>query len=231
MAAKEKTKTLLRNEGESFTIINNEVLDINPALTPKALAVYCQLRRRADNNSGKAFPSYLQLRKRCRLGSDRDVKNALDELVERGLLQVENRIRPETKEKTTNMYTVFNKPSKNSSDNMVEELYLLINTLLKSLSEGEGASPSGGKAATPPPEIKTLGDKFKKVKISKTNYTNLIELYGDIKVEDYINRLDAHIASSGKKYKSHYATVIKWITEDMRKEKAGTQPKINQIAS
>lgn len=34
--------------------------------------------------------------------------------------------------------------------------------------------------------------------------------------EDYINRLSAYMASSGKHYANHYATIRKWLDEDSK---------------
>ena len=34
--------------------------------------------------------------------------------------------------------------------------------------------------------------------------------------EDYINRLSAYMASSGKYYANHYATIRKWMDEDSK---------------
>ncbi|HIS49888.1 MAG TPA: hypothetical protein IAA80_05230 [Candidatus Gallacutalibacter pullistercoris] len=34
--------------------------------------------------------------------------------------------------------------------------------------------------------------------------------------EDYINRLSAYMASSGKLYANHYATIRKWLDEDSK---------------
>ena len=34
--------------------------------------------------------------------------------------------------------------------------------------------------------------------------------------EDYINRLSAYMASSGKHYANHYATIRKWMDEDSK---------------
>ena len=34
--------------------------------------------------------------------------------------------------------------------------------------------------------------------------------------EDYINRLSAYMASSGKHYANHYATIKKWLDEDSK---------------
>ena len=38
------------------------------------------------------------------------------------------------------------------------------------------------------------------------------------KWEYYIDRLSCHIASSGRKYKSHAATIFKWAQEDAAKK-------------
>ena len=37
--------------------------------------------------------------------------------------------------------------------------------------------------------------------------------------EYYLDRLSCHIASTGKRYKSHAATIYKWAQEDAAKEK------------
>lgn len=37
------------------------------------------------------------------------------------------------------------------------------------------------------------------------------------KWEDYIDRLSVHIASSGKQYQNHAATIYKWAQEDIQK--------------
>lgn len=34
--------------------------------------------------------------------------------------------------------------------------------------------------------------------------------------EDYINRLSAYMASNGKHYANHYATIRKWLDEDSK---------------
>jgi len=34
-----------------------------------------------------------------------------------------------------------------------------------------------------------------------------------------IKRLDFYIGQSGKRYKSHYATILKWLDEDSEKAK------------
>ena len=51
--------------------------------------------------------------------------------------------------------------------------------------------------------------------------TELLELEQDFpgKWEYYLDRLSCHIASTGKQYQSHAATIYKWAQEDAAKEK------------
>lgn len=57
-----------------------------------------------------------------------------------------------------------------------------------------------------------LGE-FQNVYLSEAEITELQAAYPG-KYEEYINRLSAYMASSGKHYASHYATIRKWLDED-----------------
>ena len=52
--------------------------------------------------------------------------------------------------------------------------------------------------------------EFKNVKLTKEEYKKLEEK----KLLPYIEQLSSYIASSGKKYKSHYATILNWSRKD-----------------
>ena len=56
---------------------------------------------------------------------------------------------------------------------------------------------------------------------SQTKGAELLELEQDFpgKWEYYLDRLSCHIASTGKQYQSHAATIYKWAQEDAAKEK------------
>ena len=59
--------------------------------------------------------------------------------------------------------------------------------------------------------------RYHNVILSDTELDGLkTELPG--KWEYYIDRLSCHIASSGRKYKSHAATIFKWAQEDAAKK-------------
>lgn len=53
--------------------------------------------------------------------------------------------------------------------------------------------------------------EFKNVKLTKEEYKKLEEK----KLLPYIEQLSSYIASSGKKYKSHYATILNWSRKEI----------------
>ncbi len=55
---------------------------------------------------------------------------------------------------------------------------------------------------------------FKNVLLTEQEHKNLFIDYGDKKAIDYIERLSGYIASTGKRYKSHYATIQNWARKD-----------------
>lgn len=52
--------------------------------------------------------------------------------------------------------------------------------------------------------------EFNNVKLSKEEYSKLVEQLNQNAVDQLIVELDQYISSSGKKYKSHYATIQTW---------------------
>jgi hypothetical protein len=66
-------------------------------------------------------------------------------------------------------------------------------------------------------EVETEGEgegEFKNVKLSEGERKKLFERFGEKKAKDLIERLSRYIASKGKKYKSHYATMLNWERRD-----------------
>jgi hypothetical protein len=56
--------------------------------------------------------------------------------------------------------------------------------------------------------------EFSNVKLSEIEHKKLIDQYGDRVTQDFIEKLDAYVESTGKKYKSHYATILNWIRKE-----------------
>ena len=58
--------------------------------------------------------------------------------------------------------------------------------------------------------------EFKNVFLTKEEHTNLLTTLGDSATTSLIAELSSYIASSGKKYKSHYATLQNWARRKMQ---------------
>lgn len=85
---------------------------------------------------------------------------------------------------------------------------LLINNKYKNTKEEETLS-------RPPPIF-----SYKKVKMKREEYENLVKDFGEEKVKDYIERLDAYGEQKAKKFKeytSHSAVIRTWIRKDSEK--------------
>ena len=67
-------------------------------------------------------------------------------------------------------------------------------------------------------------DKVQKIKfldsvyLTEEEHQKLIELYGEKNTKEYIETLNDYIESKGKKYKSHYHTILAWHRKDKPKE-------------
>lgn len=63
--------------------------------------------------------------------------------------------------------------------------------------------------------IKEKFGEFENVFLSADEFQKLKSKLG-VETESYIERLSSYIASSGKKYKSHYATILSWTQKDTK---------------
>ena len=66
-------------------------------------------------------------------------------------------------------------------------------------------------------EIKRAYGEFKNVKLTEEEENKLKERFPNA-YKDYIERLSAYIAQSGKRYKSHYATILNWSRKDNQEQ-------------
>ena len=60
--------------------------------------------------------------------------------------------------------------------------------------------------------------EFKNVMLSEEEMTKLNNRYGNKVIADYIERVSLYIENSGKRYKSHYATLLNWLKKDGNRE-------------
>jgi hypothetical protein len=63
------------------------------------------------------------------------------------------------------------------------------------------------------------------VRLTEDEHQKLLERLGQALTTDYIERLDNYIGSKGKKYKSHYHTILTWA----RKDEAQRKPEPNRL--
>jgi hypothetical protein len=66
--------------------------------------------------------------------------------------------------------------------------------------------------------IKDMYGEFQKVKLTEEEHSKLISRLGEIKTRDLIDRLDNYKESTGKSYKSDYATILNWHRREVKDE-------------
>lgn len=83
--------------------------------------------------------------------------------------------------------------------------------LLRRCKKKEAVASSDAKASSPTNQKKRFIDH---VFLTDGEYQKLVNEFGEAKAKVYIKRLDAYIGSKGKKYKSHYKTILSWSLKD-----------------
>ncbi len=63
------------------------------------------------------------------------------------------------------------------------------------------------------------------VLLKLNEFNNLVDKYGEAKTKLYVDRLSTYIASTGKRYKSHYATILTWVRKDIPETKINSKYK------
>ena len=92
----------------------------------------------------------------------------------------------------------------------VSEFECETETDIESVSEFECEIKPDGAAHT---HTKSYGEN-KNVILSDEEYERLTERMGGSKRSEYIEKLSDYMASTGKKYQSHYATICSWFRQD-----------------
>lgn len=62
------------------------------------------------------------------------------------------------------------------------------------------------------------------VRLTKKQHDKLVEKFGKEETADRIERLDLYINSKGKKYPSHYHTILAWARKDEKENSQGYSP-------
>lgn len=69
---------------------------------------------------------------------------------------------------------------------------------------------------------KDIYGEFENVEMTEKEY---LKLKQKTNYEEYIERLSRYIATKGKKYKSHYATILTWMSNDDKEKQEEDKPK------
>ena len=103
-------------------------------------------------------------------------------------------------------------------------LVTIVNWELYQSVEGEltkeltNSQPTGNQQVTTikndEKEKKDIYGDFSNVRLSRDEYEKLVNAYSEKTTKDFIEKLDAYIASTGKKYKNHYATILNRIRKE-----------------
>lgn len=72
---------------------------------------------------------------------------------------------------------------------------------------------------------KTAYGEFQNVELTETEYSNLVDSLNEEAVLSLIAELDGYIESTGKRYKSHYATLQNWARRRITEHKQSNKPK------
>lgn len=62
--------------------------------------------------------------------------------------------------------------------------------------------------------LKKKFGKFENVMLTGEEHEKLVDSLGDIGAREYIERLSSYLAQSGRRYRSHYATLLNWWRKD-----------------
>ena len=75
-------------------------------------------------------------------------------------------------------------------------------------------------------DMDKVKDKYKEyILLTKEEYNKLVDKFGKPTTEECITRLNNYIGSKGKKYKSHYHTILTWADKDKGKSLTTAQSK------
>jgi predicted transcriptional regulator len=149
------SKTLLKDLSENYFKVENAIFERDD-LNVYEKMVYILLCRFSNNNNG-AFPSYDTISKKCSISRSKAIK-VIKSLIEKNLVEKEERIRQGTNENTSNIYYIYSAE--------------LVNNVIDN-----NTPPSCPE--TPPHEPEVVADKHPKknnsLKSFKKNYTTTKE--------------------------------------------------------
>ena len=221
-----------------FTIIPNYIFNHSTIWDRE---VYCQMKRIAGED-GTCFLSVNNLKKRCGIGNER-LKKSISYLIEHkwidflGKKDVATRggVQPVSEYKINNLWKMNVDFYENKGGSPQEALP---NESQRGVADGvKGESPQEHKKnhIQEEPSIKeepTIFSEFENVFLKESEFEKLKLKFGEKNTNILIEELGGYLASTGKKYNSHYATLLNWgrrkIQEHQQRSQTRTIASINK---
>lgn len=211
--------------------IENALID-REDLTIYEKMIYIVLAR-YSNEESFCFPSYKTISAKCGC-SERQAKNVIKSLEEKGLIKKENRTRDNSNEKESNIYFVLtakvgyacdaqhvvnmmHNPSAPHAQQVVHEVHSKKTYNKKTYIKSNTTTQKEPK--TDYLDLSFLDLDIEKVKLTKEEYDKLISKFGKKYIHDKIVSLENYIINGkGSRYKSHYRALLTWGNADTSKD-------------
>ena len=195
---------IVKKYENNFTVISNDVLK-DTTISWKAKGLFAYLWSMPDD-----WDFYeTEVTKRATDGRD-SLRSGLKELEEKGYI-TRKRKRNDKGQVSTSYWELSEKPM---LDNPTQEKPTQGNPTLLSTNELSTNKQSTYKDISPSPSKSKYGDN-NNVLLTEDEYEKLKEKFSNY--SDRINNLSYYLASTGKKYKSHYMTILSWARRDNKK--------------
>lgn len=211
----EKIGLRLKRKQDWFWL-ENKVID-NENMKTYEKMIYIVLIRFCNNETGSCYPSFATIASKAGC-SVRQVRNIIKELENKKLIKKVSRKIPGTRENDSNLYYIYS----------IENSLYVGNEMP---NPREYDSPQVGNEM---PSNKTNMNKtniyidlsflnmdIENVFLSEIEYKKLIGRYDENYIKELIVSLENYIVNGkGKKYKSHYKTLLAWAAKDPKAPKS-----------
>jgi hypothetical protein len=118
-------------------------------------------------------------------------------------------------------WTKHQKPHNTEKESIIPEPPINSINILKEKENGDGECVVQNDTVRTPLNNGLITVKEKQtysefVKMTGVEYNKLLTKFGDKTTKEYIDRLNNYIGSKGKRYNSHYYTILQWYSKDLK---------------
>lgn len=204
-----------------FCIVPN--LHMIKFMSDTASKVYIAICKHA-NDDGECFPSRKAIKEFTGVKTLKTISKCTEELVQLGVIEKKHRL-TKSGSPTSNLYQIkevgYEMGGRVNDDPRVgasnDPRWGNETTLGRGVKRPTNYTTELNQLTKP---INYTYGELEKVKLSKDEYSKLCERFGYENTTSLIEELDTYIASKGKKYKSHYATLINWAKRKYNESKS-----------